>query len=304
MKNGLPGVVLPLDEVERPVDDLVVDRLHPLLRERAGVLDRVLAALRDTALEHAAWAVPLSEVREVLRVRVVRQLRLLVGVQVVEVAEELVEAVIRRQVLVAVAEVVLAELPRRVAEGLEELRDGRILAGDPDRRVRHPDLAQPGAVDALTGDERGPTGGAALLTVRVGEAHALVGEPVDVRGAIPHRSRRCSSSGWRCRCRRPRRRRCSAGPIPPRWCSFRSSTGASEPSQARLAREPDDGALDRSSARSAPPWGSYRHPRVFTQRSARLSATARVADRAEPNRSACHAHSQMVPGGYWIVPRR
>jgi hypothetical protein len=37
---------------------------------------------------------------------------------VVEVAEELVEAVVRRQVLVAVAEVVLAELAGGVAEAL------------------------------------------------------------------------------------------------------------------------------------------------------------------------------------------
>ncbi len=185
-EERLPGVVLPLDEVERPVDDLVVDRLHPLLRQRTGVLDRVLAALRDPALEDAAWAVPLAEVREVRRVRVVRQLRLLVGVQVIEVAEELVEAVVRRQVLVEVAEVVLAELPGRVPEGLEQLCDRGVVARDADRRVRHPDLAQAGAVDALTGDEGRPTGGAALLSVRVGEADALVGQPVDVRGPVPH----------------------------------------------------------------------------------------------------------------------
>ena len=39
-----------------------------------------------------------------------RPLRLLLGVQVIEVAEELVEAMIGRQELVLVAEVVLAEL--------------------------------------------------------------------------------------------------------------------------------------------------------------------------------------------------
>ena len=54
-------------------------------------------------------------------------LRLLLGVEVVEVAEELVEAVDRGQVLVAVAEVVLAELAGRVAERLEQFGDGRVL---------------------------------------------------------------------------------------------------------------------------------------------------------------------------------
>ena len=47
--------------------------------------------------------------------RIVEVLRLLLGVEVVEVAEELVEAVHRRQVLVAVALVVLAELAGGVA---------------------------------------------------------------------------------------------------------------------------------------------------------------------------------------------
>src|SRR5665809_6787 len=53
-------------------------------------------------------------------------------------------------------------------------------------RAGETDLAQPGPVDALPGDERRPAGGAALLAVGVREAHPLVGDPVDVRGAIPH----------------------------------------------------------------------------------------------------------------------
>jgi hypothetical protein len=66
-------------------------------------------------------------VREVFRRWVVRGLRVLLGVQVVEVAEELVEPVHRREELVPVAEVVLTELPGRVAEGLQQLGDRRIL---------------------------------------------------------------------------------------------------------------------------------------------------------------------------------
>ena len=59
--------------------------------------------------------------------RIVGILRLLLRVQVVEVAEELVEPVHGGQELVAVAEVVLAELAGRVAERLEQIGDGRIL---------------------------------------------------------------------------------------------------------------------------------------------------------------------------------
>ena len=47
--------------------------------------------------------------------RIVLVLRLLLGIQMVEIAEELVEAVHRRQELVLVAEMVLAELPGGIA---------------------------------------------------------------------------------------------------------------------------------------------------------------------------------------------
>ena len=113
-------------------------------------------------------------------------LRLLLRVQVVEVAEELVEAVHRRQVLVQVAEVVLAELPRRVAERLQQLGDRHVLGLEADVHAGDADLAQAGAVDALAGDERRPAGRAALLAVRVGEPHPLVGDPVDVRRPVAH----------------------------------------------------------------------------------------------------------------------
>jgi hypothetical protein len=84
-------------------------------------------------VDHAARPEPLLVLWEVLLGRVVRKLRLLLGVQVVEVAEELVEAVRGGQVLVQVAKVILAELPRRVAEWLEQLGDRRILCLQADR---------------------------------------------------------------------------------------------------------------------------------------------------------------------------
>ena len=44
-KNGLSALLLPLDEVDGAVGDVVVDRLHPLLGQRAGVLDLCLPTL-------------------------------------------------------------------------------------------------------------------------------------------------------------------------------------------------------------------------------------------------------------------
>ena len=54
--------------------------------------------------------------------------RLVLGIQMIEVAEELVEAMHRGQEFVAVAKMVLAELPGRIALRLEQFGDGRILA--------------------------------------------------------------------------------------------------------------------------------------------------------------------------------
>ena len=133
-EERLAGLVLPLDEVLGGGDELVVAGLHPLLGERAGVLDLLLADLAPARLlgrvvlvgrpgmDDAARAELLPEIREVLLRRVVVHLRLFLGVEVVEVAEELVEAVIGRQHVVEVAEVVLAELPGGVALVLQQRR--------------------------------------------------------------------------------------------------------------------------------------------------------------------------------------
>ena len=99
------GCGLAIEEVERVLEHLVVDRLHPLLRQRPRVLDPlaadapvarvlgVVVVLGRPGVEDAARPEALVEAREVLRRRPVRRLRLLLGVEVVEVAEELVEAV-------------------------------------------------------------------------------------------------------------------------------------------------------------------------------------------------------------------
>ena len=173
-------------------------RLHPLARQRARVLDplpadaaearvlRRVVLLRGPRVDDAARAEAIVEAGKLVRRRPVRQLGLLLRVEVVEVAEELVEAVDGRQVLVQVAEVVLAELAGGIAVGLEQLGDRHVLGLQADVRTRHPDLAQAGAEHALARDERGAPGGAALLAVGVGEAHPLVGDPVDVRRPVAH----------------------------------------------------------------------------------------------------------------------
>ena len=146
-------------------------------------IDGRIVLVGRLALEHAARSEFLSEVRVL---RVVGILGLFLGVQVIQVAEELVEAMHRRQVLVAIAEVVLAELAGGVPETLEDLRDRRVLRFDPQRGAGHADFGEAGADRLLAGEEGGTAGGAALLAVEVGEHRALAGDAVDVRRAVPH----------------------------------------------------------------------------------------------------------------------
>ena len=104
----------------------------------------------------------------------------------VEVAEELVEAVHRRQELVAVAEVVLAELAGRIALRLQDVGDGRVLLRQAFRRAGQADLEQAGADRRLAGDEGGAARRAGLLAVIVGEDRAFAGDAVDVGRAVAH----------------------------------------------------------------------------------------------------------------------
>ena len=146
-------------------------------------VDRLPALAVGDAVQHAARTELLLE-RGILRI--VGQLRLLLGVEVIEIAEELVEAVHGRQVFVPIAEMVLAELAGGVAERLEQFGDGRVFLLQADRRAGHADLGQAGADRVLPGDEAGAAGGAALLAVVVGERHAFFGDAVDVRGPVAH----------------------------------------------------------------------------------------------------------------------
>ena len=118
MRGGVPpdeewlvGLVTLVDEVERVLGDFFVDRLHALLGQRAGVFDLLAALAVAPMLCRTPRGPKLLLERRVLRI--VRVLGLFFGVEVVEVAEELVEAVHGRQKLVFVAEMVLAELPVR-----------------------------------------------------------------------------------------------------------------------------------------------------------------------------------------------
>jgi hypothetical protein len=100
--------------------EVVVDGLHPLLGEGAGVLNAPVGEGPDDA----PWPVLPAELGVF---GIVGVLRLLLRVEVVQVAEELVEAVVGGEKLVLVPEVVLAELASGIAERLERLGDRDVL---------------------------------------------------------------------------------------------------------------------------------------------------------------------------------
>ena len=110
----------------------------------------------------------------------------LLGVEVVEIAEELVKAVVRRQHLVQVAQMILAVLRGHVALVLQQPGDGRVLYGDAFLCPRQTDFEQAGTQWTLAGDERRASGRAGLLAIPVGEQRALFGDAVNVGCLIAH----------------------------------------------------------------------------------------------------------------------
>jgi hypothetical protein len=118
--------------------------------------------------------------------RVVLVLRFFLGIEVIQVAEELVESVVGREHFIPVAQVVLSELAGSITVRLQELRDRNVLRLEPEIGAREPDLEKAGAEARLARDEGGPARRAALFAVRVGEDHALVGDAVDVGGLVAH----------------------------------------------------------------------------------------------------------------------
>ena len=71
----------------------------------------------------------------------------------VEVAEELVEAMHGRKIFVAVSQMVFAKLAGRITEGLQRLRNGDVSRLKTYGRAWYADLREACALRRLTGDE-------------------------------------------------------------------------------------------------------------------------------------------------------
>src|SRR5579863_9382138 len=113
------GMRLTLDKIDCGTGGLVVDRFHALYGQRSGVFDLLFANLAEAriggrvvglgggALQYTSRAEPCGK-SGILGI--IRILRILFGIQVVEIAEEFVEAMYRRQEFIPISKMVLAEL--------------------------------------------------------------------------------------------------------------------------------------------------------------------------------------------------
>ena len=120
--------------------------------------------------------------------RVILVLWLLLGIQVVQVAKELVESMIGGQVLITVTEVVLAELASGITQRFEHFCYGRILLTEAFLGTRQADLAKSCAEHTLTGNKGRTSGCTGLLTVIIGEDHALFCDAIYVWRFISHQA--------------------------------------------------------------------------------------------------------------------
>jgi len=98
------GSVLPLHEVDSGREELLVHCLHALFGQGTGIFDPTVRR----GLDHTSRPKPFPKlgIFGVLGV-----FRLLLGIEVIEIAEELVEAMVGRQELILIAEVVLPNCP-------------------------------------------------------------------------------------------------------------------------------------------------------------------------------------------------
>ena len=153
---------LSLDEVDRSLGDIVVNRFHSLLCQWPRILDDLLSNLAESwivcwivlvrgfGIQDAAWTIPCPE-RRIFRV--VGKFRLFFGVQVIEIAIEFIETVDGRQEFISIAEVILAELAADIAKWLQEFCDCRIFFAKSECRTRQTDFRKPGSQSVLARDK-------------------------------------------------------------------------------------------------------------------------------------------------------
>ena len=144
-------------------------------------------------MNHAARTELFPEIR-VLRVKVA--FGLFLGVEMIEITEELIKAMIGRQILVMITQMILPKLAGRITLRFQHISDGGHPRRDAMGVTRHTDREQASTKWLLTEDERRPTRRAALLSIGIREHRAFAGDAVDVRSMIAHQTHRICADLW------------------------------------------------------------------------------------------------------------
>src|SRR5215212_7803430 len=137
-----------LHPFESAVGNLFVDGFHALLGQRAGINDDLPALAVGETVKHTAGSELLPEFGVF---GIVGQLRLFLGVEVVEIAEEFIEAMYGGQEFIPIPQMVFAELAGGVAKWLEKFGDCRVFLLQSNRGSGHGDLGQARADRVLSG---------------------------------------------------------------------------------------------------------------------------------------------------------
>ena len=128
-KKRLVRLCSTLHEVDRLLGNLLIDRLHAFLGEWSRVLDPAICkAVDDSTGTEFLFELGIF--------RVVGIFRLLLRIEVVEVAKKLLKSMAGRQHVITVAEVVFSKLTGHVALGLEKRGDRRVFFLHSFRRAR------------------------------------------------------------------------------------------------------------------------------------------------------------------------
>src|SRR5262249_57970321 len=105
--------------------------------------------------------------------RIVDILRLLLCVEVVKIAKELIEAVLGREKFIFVAKMIFSELSGRVTQRFKQFRDRRIFRAQADVGTRQANLGQSRSDRRLPSNERCASRSAALLSIPAAEHRAF-----------------------------------------------------------------------------------------------------------------------------------
>src|SRR4051794_35869651 len=144
-KPGFAFLGPAIHEIKSATEEFFIHCLHALFRQRAGIFNLLFAnsppprllgrivRVGSHALECAAWTEAIFESGILW---VFRVLWLLLSVQVIKVTEKFVEPVDCWQVLVQIAQMILAELSGGIAKTFHNVADAGILLLESDVSAR------------------------------------------------------------------------------------------------------------------------------------------------------------------------